>query len=175
MKTSKMRTLYTYASALMAACLLFTACSDKDDDSKNENPPVPATATIKYAFTIGQDYLDLIDASVTFWNDKGKQQTEPLTTTSWQKQFTLTQSQTFGYTVTSTPKANIDELLTKTSYTMGHGYLYSYWNSEGSGNQNGTDVTLEVPVKNVKAYIAKYPEIYKLSVMWDKETNTFTK
>lgn len=150
---------------------LFTACSEDNEGHGEEN--TPTTLAVTYSFKLTQDYLKLVDATVTYWNEKGEQKTDPLTATSWEKKLVLNASQEFGFKVNATPKANIDELLTATSYVMGYEYSCNYWSSKGNGKSVSFTVSDATSKDKVKAYIEKYPEIYKFNMKWNKDTDAF--
>lgn len=154
-------------------CFLYTSCSESESDDPNNGRKDPVTATITYSFNAQNDYLLLADLTITYWNEQGKQVSEPLTTTSWSKNFTLNQSQTFGYTVTATAKPNIDELLTKDSYQMGYRYNDSYYSSNGTGQESSTGFSLPVGKAKVKEYIERNAEVHKFHLTWNMDNDTF--
>lgn len=172
MKKNLTLSLTPILCALFALCFLFTACSKENDGPVKEE--IPATVAVGYSFSMNQEYLNLTDVTIVFWGDMGEKQTETMTTTTWKKEFKLTKSQEFGYTVTVVAKSNIDELLTAASYRLSVEYSDRYVSSTGKGEFPQSSSSMTVPKEKIKDLIAKKPEYHKFSKKWNKESDTFT-
>lgn len=172
MKKNLTLSLTPILCTLFVLSFLFTACSEETDGPAKDE--TPATVAISYSFSMNQEYLNLTDVTIVFWNDKGEKLTETMTTTTWKKEFKLTQSQEFGYTVTVVAKSNIDELLTAASYKLSTEYTDSYSSSTGKGEFPHSSRSMTVSKEKVKELIAPKTEYHKFSKKWNKESDTFT-
>lgn len=90
----------------------FVACGD-DDDSTDQTTKNVGVPIVTYQFAMSTDAAKFIDATVTYYDANGQQQTETISGTdpTFNLEFTPTKSQKVGITSTYTVKSNINELI----------------------------------------------------------------
>lgn len=110
----------------------FTACSSDDDDNNNGNTPGASEAiTGKFTldFTVSEDLLNVADVNVTYTDENGRDVTETLSSTEFQKTVTYTKLPvTAKYSIKATLKSTY---ATKDKYNLGFNYSHKFQKLKG--------------------------------------------
>lgn len=178
-----MKSFFKFFAALMLifGATTFVSCSSDDNDNNGDgNPEKMSIPVVQYAVTTTSDLLSVADVVITYWNNEGQEVNDTLTSTEWEKSFNLTKSQKVGYSVNVTAKSNLNELLTKETYSLGviNLYLSAKANEEGKVTDlkgSPADGTTQTIAKDrVAEYIATGHMNKSHFATYDKTTNTFS-
>lgn len=93
----------------MATLVGFASC-DKDD---NSDPLAIKSINVEYTLDLNQTWFDYFDIAVTYFDDKGKQNTLTVTE-KWSYKFSVSPKvapKNYLYTVVATPKNNLPEIV----------------------------------------------------------------
>lgn len=178
-----MKSFVKFFAALMLifGATTFVSCSSDDNgDNGGATPGKTSIPVVQYAVSTTNDLLSVADVVITYWNADGQEVNDTLTSTEWEKSFNLTKSQKVGYSVNVTAKSNLNELLTKETYSLGviNLYLSVKANEEGKVTDlkgspaDGT--TLTIAKDRVAEYIATGHMNKSHFATYDKTTNTFS-
>lgn len=155
---------YSVCVALIAmSCILFTACSD-DDDNSTVTPEKGTfkNATLTLSYEVTQDLLDIANIEITYMDETGKIATEPMSSTKWSKAITSTILPfSAGYKVNIT--RNSAEL-SKETYTIGFGntstasYLLSNSTDQVDLMKSGISTLSTLSAERIEQYIEAVSE-----------------
>lgn len=177
-----MKSFVKFFAALMLifGATTFVSCSSDDNDNNGDViPGKTLIPVVQYAVTTTSDLLSVADVVITYWNADGQEVSDTLTSTKWEKNFTPTKSQKVGYSVNVTAKSNLNELLTKETYSLGVSALYNSYLAEvgdemATLNNSGNINSMTIAKDRVAEYIATGHMNKSHFATYDKTTNTFS-
>lgn len=108
----------------------FAACSSDDDNNGGTtDSPEAVTGKLSLNFTVTDDFFNVADIKVTYSDETGKDVTETLSSSEFQKAVTYTQLPvTSKFSIKATLKDNYPQ---KSTYNLGINYSYKFLKLKG--------------------------------------------
>lgn len=121
------------------ALICFNACGD-DSDPDPAPTPEKVTATVTYKYTCQADVLLLADIAITYTGADGKEVTEAVKESPWEKKITKVEVP-FVANLKIVYTRKTDVTLDKETYKLGDGHGINYQTTNGSSSLGSTEAT----------------------------------
>lgn len=139
---------------LMMCSLLLSSCGNDDDDVSSDSRVV--TATVKYSMADRYDLPKYFDMVVYYTNGEGKEVSEVVTSTTWEK--SLTKVPVPGVYQFRVVYTRNNASLEQDSYKFGVGLALSYTTSSGTVKSTGSSAEQTVSQGKVEEFLKNITE-----------------
>ena len=137
--------------------LALWACGG-DDEPDVPQPSVATTVTAKYQASFSEDLLQVADVTAYYVSTDGTVKSEPVQTSPWTKELSLSADKPFGFALKYGVKssASIDdtkEYAMKTTESISYDVLDQYGSSMASGKKERTALSASVVGSGIARYL----------------------